>query len=1289
MNTFSKICCSLALFGVFSTLHAADEVTITSTPAVGAFPIVATDGSCSTIVVDANDAEVVATIANAVSSDVKLITGKTLPVANSLEGVSSPIIAGTIGQSSFIDALASAGKINTSAIAGQWESFVLETVENPAPGIERALVAYGTNPRATAYALFEISRLAGVSPYVWWADIKPEERPALYATSGRVAPGSPSVRFRGIFINDEDWGLTPWAAKNIDSKYNNIGPNTYAQVMEMLLRLRANVLWPAMHLCSQAFWDNKDNLPIAKKYDIALGSSHCEQMLRDNEWEWRRYEDGTGTYDNWNYVTNKDKIQRYWEERVAESKGFSAMYTLGMRGVHDWGISGYPSTEDKVRGLTEIISFQRSLLEKHIGDPTTVPQIFIPYKEVLDAYNAGLQVPEDVILTWVDDNHGYVRQFPTKKEQTRSGGHGVYYHLSYYGTPADYLWICSTSPSLISYELVKGYENGIKDLWVINVGDIKPAEAELEFCMDLAWDVDRWQPEKAHEYMRYWAAKTFGEDVADDIANIKEAYYRLGSGGKPEHIFGVNYTDYEMESRMNEYKRIVDLTESVRSAIPERLQDAYFELIEYPVKGAYYMNVKTFRAKQSLALASSGNSEKALAYAAEARQAYRMIDEITEKFNTGIADGKWNGFMNSKPREQSQFYMPQTATLGNIAPYNLTPATENIAIVPAADFSGSRGPIKEFKGLGLGDASVAVWPIDEKSYSRNEINTAPYVEYDVPVIAGSNTIQARFLPTFPLHSGATMNVAVAINNGTPQEFSLKTVATEGKWNSTVLQGYNDATVSYAAKESGNVKVRIYLLDPAIALSEIFVTRPEVASESDVTSLLVNPDFELDINGNVNPAGNICRGIPYGWSSKGELKKGANGLDSYGINADAKNIHGNNVCWINSVPMPEEFELYQTIPAEKLTPGYYLVRCRLWVESGKLTNCRLFANNSVQYFGNASDYSNLLTEGEINTFAGYSSPSDMTLCEMLVCVEVKDGEDLKLGIKSGNKKNNGGSATDSSGWFKVDYFRVDRLEGAPTTATEDLTLTQDLIFNYDFEKYLVRGKECEAKPGDMARGVVPYGWSMDGTFPGKSYGINDDGSNFHGNVLCWFKPSGGSMPEDFELYQTIPAEKLTPGKYAIYCRLWAQEKELGTVRLFANNNVQYYGMEMDYDRNLLPTENNTFAGYIGGRNGDFQLQDMFVTVDIAPGQDLKFGIRSGNQRADGSLSTNESTGWFKTDYFRIHLLEAAGMQNISATESDKKSPVYNLQGQRVASDPSGLNTLPAGLYISNGSKLLKK
>lgn len=817
--------CAITCAMLTADLSAAD-VTIVPTPQSKTFPIVDKHRQTATFVVDPSDAEVVTTAAEAVAGDIALITGETPAIAASLAGVKFPIIAGTIGSSPLIDELAAKGKIDVADVKGKWEAYGLAVVEKPFKGVKRALVAFGSNPRATAYSLFEISKLMGVSPYVWWADVIPEKRDQLYATSGATTIGEPSVKWRGIFINDEDWGLMPWAAKNIDSEYNNIGPNTYAKVMELLLRLRANVLWPAMHLCSQAFWDNKDNLPVAKKYDIALGSSHCEQMLRDNEWEWRRYEDKTGTYDNWNYVDNKEKIQRYWEDRVKESKGFSAMYTLGMRGVHDWGISGYPTTEDKVRGLTEIIDYQRSLLDKHIGDPTTVPQIFIPYKEVLDAYNAGLQVPDDVILTWVDDNHGYIRQLPTPEEQKRRGGHGVYYHLSYWGTPADYLWLCSTSPSLISYELVKGYENGIKDLWVINVGDIKPAEAELEFCMDLAWDVDAWRPEKAHEYNRHWMRKTFGEETADELAEIRKEYYELGAAGKPEHIFNVTFTDGEMNDRIDRYALLSEKTDEIAHRIPARLRDAYFELVEYLVKGAYNMNVMTFRAKQSLDLAKQGNKAKALAYAAEAEKAYNEIARLTDKYNKGIANGKWDGMMDSKPRRLSQFELPPRATADFKGSVEYHKSEKVNARQQAAGYKASRGEITEMPGLGTGEGSVAVWPMDYTDYSDGRIGDAPYVEYLIPVSKGENKIEVRFVPSFPVHSGENLNVALSIDGGEPRTYSLKTVATEGKWNHTVLQGYNDATAIYTSPANGQIKLRVSFLNPGIALSEIVVKSEE-------------------------------------------------------------------------------------------------------------------------------------------------------------------------------------------------------------------------------------------------------------------------------------------------------------------------------------------------------------------------------------------------------------------------------------------------------------------------------
>lgn len=1280
----SRIFATVAAMAAGCSLWGAD-ITVVATEQAGAFPIVAADGKTATFVIDPNDAEVVTTAAEAVSDDIRLITGRKPALAGAADGIAYPVIAGTIGQSAAVDNLIASGKLDVTEVAGKWEAYGLEVVENPAEGIEAALVAFGSTPRGTAYALFELSRLMGVSPYVWWADVAPEERDALYATAGRTTVGEPSVKFRGIFINDEDWGLTPWAAANIDSKYRNIGPNTYAKVMELLLRLRANVLWPAMHPCSEAFWANKDNLPIAKKYDIALGSSHCEQMLRNNEWEWRRYDNNSGTNENWNYVTNKAKIQRYWEERVEESKGFSAMYTLGMRGVHDWGISGYPSTADKVRGLTEIISFQRSLIEKHIGEPTTVPQIFIPYKEVLDAYNAGLEVPDDVTLTWVDDNHGYIRQLPTQAEQARSGGNGIYYHLSYWGTPQDYLWICSTSPSLISYELVKGYENGIRNLWVINVGDIKPAEAELEFCMDLAWDVEKWQPEKAYLYNRHWAAKTFGEDVADEMAAIKTEYYELASAGKPEHIFAVDYTNAEIDSRIERYAALVSATEALAGKIQPRLRDAYFQLVEYPVKGAYYMNVKTLRARQSLDLAAAGKRDEALAYAADARKAYRMIDVITEQFNTGIASGKWNGIMDSRPRQQSQFYMPQTAAMTAISPYDVElPAQETINVA-AADFTASRGSVKEFKGLGAWASSVAVWPMDYTSYSaEKDLDSAPYVKYSVPVKAGMNSIEVRFLPTFPVHSGQSLNVALAVNGGKCSVHSLKTVATEGKWNTNVLRGYNDATLTYDAPEDGTADLTVYLLDPGIAVSGIRNRLPDYGADSLTATLLVNPDFEYDSNGNLNLNGNIARGIPYGWTSKGTL-----GGNSFGINSDATNYHGNNVCWINSFPMPSTYELSQTISSEKLTPGYYLVRCMLWVQEGMKTSCRLFANNNVQYYGSESDYTRLLTPGETNTYAGYAGgkTDNVVLREMAVCVKVEAGEDLRVGIRTGNKHNSGSVATDNAGWFKVDNFRIDRLDGAPAAAEEDLTLTKQLLVNHDFELYSENGTVKENSTGATRR-YTPYGWTLKGNFPGNSYGINNDMINPNGVNGCWFLPKGGLMPDDFELSQTIPAEKLAPGRYAVYCKLWLQDGYLGTTRLFANNNVQYYGMDIDYDRNLTPGENVSYAGYVGGRDSEFVLSDMYVYVDIADGEDLTVGLRSGNMLPDGSAG-EERSGWFKVDYFRIHSLDGAGADVVTVDESTGSDTVYNLSGQVVADGNRPMTDLQTGIYIKSGKKFVNR
>ena len=1264
------------------TASAQDAITVSTTPADDSFALVGTDQS-ATFLLDAADAEVVMTAANCVAEDIKAVTGQRLTVTTGDSNADGrPVIyAGTIG-TTLITELAEAGAIDLSEIAGRWEVYSLQRIDKD------RLAIIGSTPRGTAYGLFELSRLIGVTPWIWWADVAPQQHAALYLAGEKTVSKEPSVKYRGIFINDEDWGLTPWAAKGLDKQYNNIGPNTYARVMELLLRLRANTLWPAMHLCSEAFWANKANLPVAKKYDIMLGSSHCEQMLRDNEWEWR-HAPWNGNNDDWNYVTNKTKIQQYWEERVAESVGYDAMYTLGMRGVHDWGISGYPSTQDKVRGLTEIIGFQRSLLDKYMGDATTVPQLFIPYKEVLDAYNAGLQVPEDVTICWVDDNHGYIRQMPKTNEQARSGGNGIYYHLSYLGTPVSYLWLSTISPSLISYELSKAYNQGIQTLWVINVGDIKPAEMELEFCMDLAWDVDRWAPDKAYDYTEHWMEKTFGADVAEELTAIKHEYYRLGASGKPEHVHAIAYTREEQNQRIADYQAIAERVDALKSSIPADLQDAYFELIEYPVKCAYEMNVKTFRAAQSMELAKAGQRDAALEYAAEARQAYRLISDLTKKYNTGIANGKWNGVMSMKPHGDGQFNMPATATLTSINNVKTELKTTETIVVPAADFTASSGDLTTLRGLGISDNAVTVWPLNMTAYTSGRISQAPWAEYDVPVKAGKNSIQVRCLCTFPLNSTYDLRVGVSIDGKQAEVKSLKTTAMEGKWNTTVPQGFNDATIDYTADEDKTVKVRVSFMDPGVVLSEIYSIVPEIEDLTLTEALIENYDFEYNHDGQLNQPGNIGRGIPAGWQSKGELKKGSNGLDSYGVNQDALNYHGNNVCWINSVPMPSDFWLYQTIPAGKIEPGVYKISCMLWVENSKKTNCRLFANKNVQYYGYESDYTRLLTDGEINTYAGYAGgdASAITLRDMEVFVTVGEGEDLSFGIKTSNRKNDGSSATDNAGWFKVDYFRINKVSEVPPADEEDLTLTERVLKNYDFEFYSDGGTVKENNDGTTRR-YTPYGWNITGTFPGQSYGINSDANNPHKTNVCWCLPQGGYFPEGFQLYQTIPAAELTPGRYLVQCKLWVEENYLATTRLFANQNVQYYGMDIDYEQNLTEGEQNTFAGYIGGANGSYNLQDMWVYVDLAEGEDLTLGIRADPRQSDGTRHSEYKNGWFKVDYFRINKVsETDVISQLPTANSQQPTTIYDLQGRRITSSTGAQHPiLKKGIYILNGKKI---
>ena len=1006
----------IALFLQLTSLTMkADELEVVTTPVDGCFSIAgATTADKAIVLYDANDAEVVTTVADCLLSDLKAVTGKTFQkYKTEPTTLKNPIIVGTIGQSSHIDQLIAQGKIDVSDVEGKWEAFGMQVIDNPMEGVAKALVIFGSQPRATAYGMFELSRMAGVSPWIWWADVTPAKKTKLYVTPGRRVFGSPSVKFRGIFVNDEDWGLRPWGARNLDTELGNFGPKTYAVIMELLLRLRANTLWPAMHPGSRAFWYEKTNIPLIMKYDIYMGSSHCEQMLCNNEYEWERF--GGHRDEDWVWHSNKEMIMRYWAARISESKDKNGIYTLGMRAVHDAGMNGYNTLEEKVAALTDIIAHQRQLIADSIGDPTTVPQIFIPYKEVLTAYNAGLQIPEDVTLMWVDDNHGYIRQMPTPEEQARSGGNAIYYHLSYWGTPAGYLWLSTISPSLCSYELSKAYSQGMRNQWIINVGDIKPAEEELEFCMDLAWDINSWPPEKAHKYTRAWAARTFGEEYADEISEIKMAYYRLGIAAKPEHVHlcYFDHSNAQIDARIAEYQDIYNKVVALRSRIPSSLSNAYYELIEYPVRGCADQNIKILRGRQSFVYAWAGQGEKALSYSAAAQAAFDEIVTMTDKFNTGIAGGKWNYMMSYKPNNMSQHLMPSVASAADVSETESTIVQPNITILPGGSYSSASSSVVSLTGLGLAGSTATVWPLDLTAYTS--CSQAPYAEYSIPVQKGLNVIQVRCLPTFPLNTTYDLRVGISVDGKTPSVLSVKTTAMTTPWDETVVQGYMRAAVHYTSTKDQTVPVRVYFMDPGSTVCAMASIPFGSDAEDLTTTLLTNADFEYNSSGALNPQGNIGRGVP-------------------------KGIYGINTYWATSTPMPEVYEFSQTIPASKIEPGTYLVSCLLGVLKDKLGTCRLFANDKVQYYGKESDYvSSVFTSGETQTFASYVGSGDgrMILKPMEVIVTVTEGEDLNLGIRTSNHRADGSRVTSNNhGCFKVDHFRIQRIDAEDPTSIKN-------------------------------------------------------------------------------------------------------------------------------------------------------------------------------------------------------------------------------------------------------------
>ncbi|MBZ5681347.1 MAG: glycosyl hydrolase 115 family protein [Acidobacteriia bacterium] len=631
-TALSLVVCLLALV---PSAHALGQKSYIETVRRPGSLIIAHGKALATIFVDSNDYAGVVRAAHDLQADIARVTGGTPTITTEYKKLgTNAIIIGTVGKSTLIDRLIAEKKIDVLSIAGKWESFLIQTVTDPLPGVSRGLVIAGSDKRGTIYGTYDLSEQIGVSPWYWWADVPVQHKDELYVKPGRYLQGPPAVKYRGIFLNDEAPALTGW----VNEKFGGYNHNFYVKVFELLLRLKANYLWPAMW--NSAFNEEDPlNPKLADEYGIVMGTSHHEPMLRAQQ-EWKRHGKGP-----WGYSTNAEVLRNFWKEGVERNKNYESILTLGMRGDGDLPMS----EKANVDLLEKIVADQRKIIASSINpNLSEVPQDWALYKEVQEYYEKGMRVPDDVTLLWCDDNWGNVRRLPTQDERKRSGGAGIYYHFDYVGGPRSYKWLNTIPITKIWEQMSLAYEYGADRIWVVNVGDLKPMEFPIEFFLNLAWNPQRWPKETLSEFGRLWAAREFGPQHAGEIASIVARYTKYNGRRKPELLEPNTFslTDYqEADLVLDEWRSIVEKAERLYRELPENMRDAFFQLVLYPAKASAQVTELYITAGRNQLYANQGRAS-ANDLAVKARNLFREDAELSDRYNHTLANGKWNHMMD-------------------------------------------------------------------------------------------------------------------------------------------------------------------------------------------------------------------------------------------------------------------------------------------------------------------------------------------------------------------------------------------------------------------------------------------------------------------------------------------------------------------------------------------------------------------------------------------------------------------------------------------------------------------
>ena len=765
----------------------------------------------ASIYIDKNTDGLIVWAVHDLADDIKEITGKRPEIIPTDSFSKKGIYIGEVSSNLF------QFQKRSKELAHQWEKFSIQKEKNN-------LVVTGSDVRGTVYAIFEIAEQLGISPWKWWADVRPLKKDkAILQLPRKGIISGPSVQYRGIFLNDEDWALQPWAAKTFEPETGDIGPKTYEKIFQLLLRLKANTIWPAMHPSTKGFFTLQGNKEMAQKYHIVIGSSHAEPMLRNNVDEWK-----PKVYGEYNYFTNKTKVDKYWQDRLDELKPAQneTIMTLGMRGVHDSKMEGAKDLAASIEMVEKIIVNQREMLSNTFKKPlSAIPQAFVPYKEVLELYDNGLKVPDDITLVWPDDNYGYIRRLSNEEEQKRTGGSGVYYHISYWGRPHDYLWLSTTQPGLIWYEMNKAYENGAKKMWIVNVGDIKPAEYDTELFLDLAWNINSIKSDGLKQYSKDWASREFSPKISSEVSEVFEEYYRLAFLRKPEYMgwsqteptTPVKLSDFSEEeiwNRIKAYEKLIEKVDKLSDLIPPERKEAWFQLVIYPVKGAAYMNHKFLY--WNLEAITSDEHQKGK-YHVLASQAYQKIEELTNYYNTKLSNGRWNHMMSMHPRDLPVFDAVKKNTFFKESPKS----SSKQIVIQANQFISEKGfkdyNWKTINGLGYSNNAVTLFPLKQQYFKTEK----PFVLYEFEIEnAGAYEIKIHLLPT---HSNNfDHEIGVQVDGRTTQFFKINTKDRDTTWKENVLRNSAIVKVAVPDLQKGKHSIKVEVNQTGIVLDYLTI-----------------------------------------------------------------------------------------------------------------------------------------------------------------------------------------------------------------------------------------------------------------------------------------------------------------------------------------------------------------------------------------------------------------------------------------------------------------------------------